>query len=118
MFRLTLTPGDYFTIDGGIVVQMNHVEGERAHVAVEAPREMPIVRGAVLEREGGKRPACLLPVPEAKKQRWMLWDQKTEDSLRAAQNLLNKLETPDTSREIAALRAQLENISKSGPLEG
>ena len=64
MLRLTLTPGDYFTINGNIVVQLHRLEGERSLVAVEAPKEMRIVRGAVLEREGGARPQRLVKVPQ------------------------------------------------------
>ena len=63
MLRLTLTPGDYFTINGNIVVQLHRLEGERSLIAVEAPKEMRIVRGAVLEREGGQRPLCLTDRP-------------------------------------------------------
>ena len=37
MLRLTMTPGDYFTINDNIVVQLHRLEGERSLVAVEAP---------------------------------------------------------------------------------
>lgn len=63
MLRLSLTPGEYFTVNGEIVIQVTRVDGDRVHVAVEAPREMPIVRGAVLEREGGRRPEALARIP-------------------------------------------------------
>ena len=39
MLCITLLPGEYVTID--------------------APREVPILRGEVLERNGGKRPSCV-----------------------------------------------------------
>ena len=64
MLQLTLTPGEYFTVDGKIIIQLHRVEGERAHVAIEAPREVPVVRGAVLERQGGPAEGAR-PQPEA-----------------------------------------------------
>ncbi len=59
MLKISLTPGEYLTIGDNVVVQLCRSEGGRAYLAVEAPREIPIVRGAVLEREGGQKPACL-----------------------------------------------------------
>ena len=68
MLKLTLLPDEYLTINGDIVVQLKRVAGGRADVAVDAPREMPVVRGTLLERQGGERPACLAP-PARKKGR-------------------------------------------------
>ncbi len=59
MLKLTLLPGEYLTIGGGIVVQLSQAESGRAELAVHAPREVPILRGEVLERGGGQRPGCL-----------------------------------------------------------
>jgi carbon storage regulator CsrA len=59
MLKLTLTPDEYILINDNIVLKLTEVVGGRVHLAMEAPREVPIVRGAVLEREGGSRPACL-----------------------------------------------------------
>ena len=81
MLRLTLSTGDYFTINDNIVVQLHRMEGERSLVAVDAPREMRIVRGAVLEREGGRRPACITDAPApSRRSKWLLWDQGREDA--------------------------------------
>ena len=63
MLKISLTPGEYLTIGDNVVVQLCRSEGGRAYLAVEAPREIPIVRGAVLEREGGQRPEHLVNVP-------------------------------------------------------
>ena len=63
MLKLSLTPGEYLTIGEDIVVQVYRSEGGRSYLAVDAPREIPIVRGAVREREGGLRPARLAQVP-------------------------------------------------------
>lgn len=119
MLRLTLTPGDYFTINGNIVVQLHRLEGERSLVAVEAPKEMRIVRGAVLEREGGERPGCLTDRPApAKRGKWLLWDQGREDAARHMRRLLREIETPANRRQIELLRSQLARISQPDPAEG
>ena len=63
MLRLSLTPGEYIAIGGNIIVQLCRSEGGRAYLAIDAPRSVPIVRGAVLERQGGQRPAHLADPP-------------------------------------------------------
>ena len=57
MLKISLTQGEYLTIGDNIVVQLYRSEGGRSYLAIDAPREIPIVRGAVLEREGGQRPS-------------------------------------------------------------
>lgn len=59
MLKLSLTPGEYLTIGDDIVVQLYRSEGGRAYLAVQAPRDVPILRGAVAERNGGTRPQGL-----------------------------------------------------------
>jgi len=59
MLCITMRRGDYVAIGDGIVVQIEYLNNERVHLAIDAPREVPIVRGEVLERGGGQRPACL-----------------------------------------------------------
>ena len=63
MLKISLTQGEYLTIGEDIAVQLYRSEGGRAYLAIDAPREVPIVRGAVLEREGGQRPQRLAEVP-------------------------------------------------------
>ena len=63
MLKLSLSPEEYLTINGNIVVQLNRINGGRAYLSVNAAREIPIVRGRVLEREGAPRPACLESSP-------------------------------------------------------
>ena len=64
MLKLSLLPGEYITINENVVVQLYRLEGGRAYLAIDAPREVPIVRGAVLERQGGQRPAHLADPPK------------------------------------------------------
>ena len=96
MLKLTLLPDEYLTINGDIVVQLKRVAGGRADVAVDAPREMPVVRGTLLERQGGERPACLAP-PARKKGRTyrdqiFRWNDDRERAVRAMRRALDLLE--------------------------
>lgn len=59
MLSLQLNSGEYLTIGEDIVVQV--FGGTAAKVAVQAPRDVTILRGEVWERNGGERPHCLLP---------------------------------------------------------
>ena len=66
MLSLQLKTGDYMTIGGDMVVQLDHISGDRCKLMIEAPRDMTILRGEVLERNGEERPPCLQPVKEKK----------------------------------------------------
>ena len=59
MLSLQIKSGDYITIGEDIVVQVFKESGSRMRISIQAPREVPIVRGAVREREGETRPAGL-----------------------------------------------------------
>ena len=59
MLSLQLKSGEYITIGDDIVVQVFR-DGPVNRVVVQAPRELPILRGEVQEREGN-RPEGLLP---------------------------------------------------------
>ena len=57
MLSLNLQSGEYITIGEDIVVQVFQAGGS-FRVAVEAPRELPVVRGEVHERTK-QRPECI-----------------------------------------------------------
>lgn len=59
MLSLSLEPDDYITINGNTVVKYVKTARGRCFLAIDADKSIPIVRGAVLERMGGERPACL-----------------------------------------------------------
>ena len=61
MLSLQLKDGEYITIGKDIVIQV--FTGSTTQVLVQAPREMTILRGEVLERNGEERPACLYDPP-------------------------------------------------------
>jgi sRNA-binding carbon storage regulator CsrA len=69
MLKLTLTPDEYLLINNNIVLKLTDVVGERVYLAMDAPKEVPIVRGTVLEREGGTRPACLTDAPSRERRK-------------------------------------------------
>lgn len=60
MLSLQLYSGEYLTIGDNVTVQVFRDSGGRFTVVVDAPREVPIVRGEVLERQGKPRPKHLL----------------------------------------------------------
>ena len=63
MLCISMKAGDYFTVGGSTVIQFNRLQGDRVHLVVNAPREVPVLRGEVLERGGGQRPACVFDAP-------------------------------------------------------
>ena len=114
MLKLTLLPEEYLTISESIVVQLTRVAGGRAEIAVQAPRQFPIVRGAVLEKNGGRRPACLAPSTgkRAKVYRDQVfrWNDDRERAVRAMRRALDLLEQKGGGEEAAFLRTQLDRI--------
>ena len=58
MLSLMLKDGEYLTIGEDIVIQV--FTNSTIKLAIQAPREVPIVRGEVLERNGENRPDCVL----------------------------------------------------------
>ena len=63
MLCLALAQGEYLTIGGDVVVQFDRMTGDRCKLLIEAPREISILRGEVLERTGGGRPSCGVRAP-------------------------------------------------------
>ena len=50
MLCITMKRGEYFTV-GDAVIHLDQSSSERVHLTIDAPREVPIVRGALLERQ-------------------------------------------------------------------
>ncbi len=112
MLCLSLLPGEYLTIGKDVVLQYDCTEGERCRVAVSAPKEIPIVRGAVLERGGGERPECVFDKP-----RWcrreLPWDRSKAQALAAMRTLLDQMDGRD--QNVQALRRQLDHMFPPAP---
>lgn len=106
MLRISMKPGEYFTVGSSTVVQFDRLQGDRAHLIVTAPREVPILRGAVLEREGGRRPGCVVDTPE-RFVRQLPWDGAKKAALQELRETLNQMEE---SPEVRTLREKLDCI--------
>ena len=60
MLSLQLKDGEYLTIGEDIVIQV--FANSTIKLAIQAPREVPILRGEVLERNGEERPSCVVDI--------------------------------------------------------
>ena len=80
MLCISMRAGDYFTVGGSTVIQFNRLQGDRVHLVVNAPREVPVLRGEVLERQGGKRPDCVIPLSK-RYVRQLPWDHRKKQAL-------------------------------------
>lgn len=113
MLAMHLRPEEYFTINGNIVVQMTRITGGRCCLAIDASRDIPIVRGKVLERTRGERPACLdRPVQHREHRRNALfcWTDEREQAMRSLERLADRLEADGASEQADVLRAQLHRV--------
>ena len=112
MLCLNLTPGEYMTIGENVVIQLDRISGDRCKLMVEAPREILILRGEVLERTGGERPACVFDGP-----RWhrkeLVWTQNKAQALAAMRVLLSQMDGRDGN--VKALQRQLNQIFPPAP---
>lgn len=67
MLSLQFKDGEYLTIGEDIVIQV--FCNSTIRLSVQAPEEMTVLRGEVLERNGKARPACLYNMPPEKKRK-------------------------------------------------
>lgn len=64
MLTLQLKDGEYLTIGEDIVIQV--FTNSTIKLAIQAPREMTVLRGEVLERNGDQRPDCVFDLKAPK----------------------------------------------------
>lgn len=107
MLCLNLNQGEYMTIGENVVVQLDHVSGDRCKLVVHAPREVPIIRGEVLERTGGQRPRCVFEGHRYHKKE-LIWDRSKAQALAAMRKVLSQMDGEDS--DVQALRRQLEHM--------
>ena len=95
------------TIGGNVIVKLNDDSGSRWKQMIEAPREVPVVRGEVLERAGMERPECVM---ETARQRWsgsgLSWNRNKTQALLAMRRLLSQMDIGDD--RVKDLRRQLD----------
>lgn len=107
MLCLNLNQGEYLTIGEDVVVQLHSISGDRCKLVIHAPKEIPVLRGKVLERTGGQRPECVFDGP-----RWhrkeIIWDQSKAQALAAMRLLLSQMDGRD--RNVQTLSHQLNRI--------
>lgn len=115
MLCITMKRGEYFTVGGEIVILFDQLSGERAHLTIHAPRNVAIVRGAVLERGGNPPPACLAELPARKKAKYrpealFRWNDERERAVRRIEQIAERLERGGSPDQAKILRDQLERI--------
>lgn len=107
MLFLQLKTGEYVTIGDNVIVQLNNVSGNRCKLMVEAPREIPVVRGELLERTGAERPECVI---EPARRNWpgsgLSWNRNKTQALNAMRRLLAQMDGGDD--HVKDLRRQLD----------
>ena len=107
MLCLNLNQGEYMTIGENVVIQMDGISGDRCKLVIHAPKEIPVLRGKVLERTGGQRPECVFDGP-----RWhrkeIIWDRSKAQALAAMRLLLSQMDGRDSN--VQALRRQLNHM--------
>ena len=107
MLCLNLNQGEYMTIGEDVVVQLDHVTGDRCRLVIHAPREVPILRGEVLERTGGQRPQCVYDGYRYHKKE-LVWNRSKAQALKAMRKLLSQMDGGDS--DVQALRRQLNHM--------
>ena len=107
MLCLNLTPGEYMTIGGNVVIQLDRISGDRCKLMVDAPKDVLVLRGEVLERTGGQRPDCVFDGPRWHR-REISWNRSKAQALDAMRALLSQMDGRDN--DVQALRQQLNHM--------
>ena len=107
MLMLQLKTGDYMTIGKDVVVQLNNISGDRCKLMIQAPREVPVLRGDLLERAGAERPECVFDAPLRHRQA-LSWNRNKTQALTAMRRLLRAMDSADP--DVKDLRRQLDFI--------
>ena len=111
MLSLQLRTGDYMTIGEDVVVQLDRISGDRCKLMVQAPRDLAILRGEVLERNGGERPGCVFNGPHRHRQE-LIWNRDKTRALHSIRLLLGRMDGGD--EDVKTLRRQLDFIFPPG----
>lgn len=115
MLCFTIKCGEYFTVGGDTVVLFDQLAGDRAHLSIEAPRDVPIVRGTVLEREGAPKPAGLTSAPPRKKPKYkpdavFCWNDDRERAVKTIEKVADLLEKGGSGDAAKLLRLQVDRL--------
>lgn len=119
MLSLQIKSGEYITIGENVVIQVFQRSGSQFRLAIQAPRELPIMRGEVRERDGSPRPESVgefFDRQEARKRakhvRRLAAQRKAAatraDAVQQLRTILDELESlPEVQQ---AARAQLKRL--------
>lgn len=118
MLTLRLKSGDYLTIGRDITVQVFQKKNNCLEVAVQAPRELTVLRGEKFE-QGNERPAFLrehrakTPSEKAANERRKETLARRADAARQLNAFLDKLESADPgfSDDIPTMREQISRLN-------
>lgn len=111
MLCISIRPGEYFTVGGSTVIQFDRLSGDRAYLMIQAPRETAIVRGEVLERGGGQRPACITDA-SPRHVRQLPWNHAKKQALAELRQMLEQM---GGSPEARAIGEKLDQIFPRSP---
>ena len=116
MLALSLQPEEYITINDNIVVTVSRLSRSRCFLAIEADRNIPIVRGVVLERNGNPPPTCIEDRPPLRKPKHkygasVRWNSSREQAMLTLEKIADRLERNGDGDEARVLRAQLRQIA-------
>ena len=107
MLFLQLKKGEYMTIGDNVVVQLNDASSNHCKLMIEAPRDVPVVRGELLERAGAERPECVMGIARQHSSRPNLaWNRNKTQALNAMRRLLNQMDGSDN--RVRDLHRQLD----------
>ena len=118
MLTLRLKPGEYLVIGDDIAVQVFEKKRNYLEVAVEAPREVPVLRGEVYEQTND-RPAFLRenrtksPSERAANIRRKETLARRADAAQQLNTFLDRLESqnPELEKEILTMREQVSRLN-------
>lgn len=105
MLVLQLKSGEYMTIGGDVVVQVSDVSADRCKLMIKAPREIPVIRGELLERAGAGRPEGVAEISR-RHQSGLSWNRNKSQALIAMRRLLSQMDGGDEN--VKNLRRQLD----------
>lgn len=107
MLSLMLKEGEYLTIGEDVVVQAFPDSKSRVRLAIQAPKDMTILRGDLREKGGADRPECVRgesrrsrPGPD------LSWNRNKSQTLIAMRRLLGQMDSGDDN--VKNLRRQLD----------
>ena len=109
MLCLNLNQGEYLTIGEDVVVQLYGISWDRCKLMINAPKEIPVLRGKVLERTGGQWPECVFDGPLWHRKE-IIWNRSKAQALAAMRLLLQEEPRPELEGELLKIEQYVEMV--------